>query len=306
MVLFADRLTARVHELRCPVVAGLDPRADLLSAAQRRRAGGSVRQTAQAYVDFAQGFLDGLVGVVPAVKIQIAFYEALGLPGMHAYVRSIRAARDRGLIVIGDIKRGDIGTTAEAYASGHLGQVTTNARYDVDAVTLNPYLGVDSVQPFLTDAFRHKGAFALVRTSNKSARELQDLTCDGKPLFEHVAARVVEWGRDRVGTCGYSSLGAVVGATYPAELARIRSLHPGLLLLIPGYGAQGGGARDVVAALDEHGGGALIASSRGLMVGYREAADAGRPPDLGVRVLAEKMRDEIHAAWLEYRRNPRS
>ena len=302
MVHFADAVTERTVALQSPIVAGLDPRPDLLPD-DLRRAADSPRTLARAYVTFGRQVLDGLVDVVPAVKIQIAFYEALGIPGVHAYATAVRDARERGLLVIGDIKRGDIGSTAEAYVEGHFGGPAAAMGADVDAVTLNPYLGVDSLSPFLRRATEHgKGAFALVRTSNPSARELQDLVVDGRPVYEHTAALVSGWGAELRGASGYSSLGAVVGATYPDELRRIRELHPELLLLIPGYGAQGGGPADVVSALDERGAGALIASSRGLMKGCREAADDGEPPATGVRRLAQKMREEILAAW-DARRN---
>ncbi len=298
LVSFADRAVERSRRLHCPVIAGLDPRPGLLSTAEESRAGRSPRRLASAFRKFGERVLDGLVGVVPAVKIQIAFYEALGVPGIGAYVAAVRAARERGFIVVGDIKRGDIGSTAEAYAEGHFGPVAQEAEADVDAVTLSPYLGRDSIEPFLSycrDA--GKGAFALVRTSNATAVEIQDLLAGGRPIYRHVAALVDSWGAELRGGLGYSSVGAVVGATYPRELLEIRAAHPNLLILVPGYGAQGGTAADVVAALDAHGSGLLVASSRGILKAYRTAADRGASPMQGIRDAASVMRDEIWAAF---------
>lgn len=308
MTNFADAVIARTKELGCPVAAGLDPRPGLLSDALQSEAG-TTRGLAKAYEAFADGVLTGLADLVPVVKIQVAFYEALGLPGMKAYAYSVRRAKELGLLVIGDIKRGDIGTTAEAYAAGHVGSpdgfdLGLGAESDppdlplhVDCVTLSPYLGRDSMAPFLDVAREQgKGAFALVRTSNPSAREIQDLVVDGRPVFSWVADLVSSWGKDLIGSSGYSSLGAVVGATYPEELAAIRKDHPELLLLIPGYGAQGGGPADVISALDADGAGALIASSRGILRGFRDAAQKGLDPEQGIREEAIAMRDALRAA----------
>lgn len=300
MVHFADAVIERTIELRCPVAAGIDPRPELLSSELAGRFADSARGLARAYEHFGAGVLDGLEGIVPAVKIQIAFYEALGLPGVRAYAKTLRRAKEKGFLVIADIKRGDIGSTAEAYAAGHFGGRAEGL--DADAVTLSPYLGGDSLRPFLADAGAPadqevKGAFALVRTSNPSAREIQDLRSDGRPVYEHVARLVEEWGADHRGTSGYSALGAVVGATYPEELRAIRRAHPRMLLLIPGYGAQGGTAEDVAAALDERGAGALVASSRGILRGFRAAAERGLSPEEGIREEAVKMREDLRRAF---------
>ncbi len=284
--------------LSSPIVAGLDPRPGLLSTAEEDASHGSFRARARAYEEWGRRVLDGLVDVVPAVKIQIAFYECLGLPGVRAYARTVRAARERGLLVIGDVKRGDIGTTAEAYAEAHLDAPARSIGADVDAVTLNPYLGRDALDPFLQRCRDDgRGAFALVRTSNPSAPQIQDLVADGRPVHEHVAALVDGWGAELRGEEGYSSLGAVVGATYPRELLELRGRHPHLLVLVPGYGAQGGTAEDVARALDDRGAGLLVASSRGILRAYRESADAGRDPTEGIRAAARAMRDDIRAAF---------
>ena len=295
---FADRVIQESVRLGSPVVAGLDPRPNLLSSSQETATNGSMRARSRAYEEWGEQVLDGLAGVVPAVKIQIAFYECLGLPGMRAYIRTARRARDRGLLVIGDVKRGDIGSTAEAYAEAHFGAAASSAGGDVDAVTLNPYLGRESLEPFLARCAEDgRGAFALVRTSNPSAPQIQDLQVDGRPVHEHVGALVDEWGIELRGTEGYSSLGAVVGATYPRELKELRERHPHLLILVPGYGAQGGTAEDVAGALDDRGAGLLIASSRGILRAYREAADQDQDPVSAIRAAAETMRDDIRAAF---------
>lgn len=298
MTNFADSVIRATTRLTSPIVAGLDPRPGLLSSREEAASAGSFRARARAYEVWGERVLDGLVDVVPAVKIQIAFYENLGLPGIRAYGRAVRAARERGLLVIGDIKRGDIGSTAEAYAEAHFGEPVRAVGADVDAVTLNPYLGSDSLDPFLARCREDgRGAFALVRTSNPSAPQIQDLVADGRPVHEHVAALVDDWGVSLRGDEGYSSLGAVVGATYPRELLEIRERHPHLLVLVPGYGAQGGTAADVARALDARGAGLLVASSRGILRAYREAADAGRDPTDGIRDAARSMRDDIRDAF---------
>ncbi|MBI4879050.1 MAG: orotidine-5'-phosphate decarboxylase [Planctomycetes bacterium] len=297
---FADRVIARTLELASPIAAGIDPRPDLLSSRAAAAAGGSHVRLARAYERFALDVLDGLVGVVPAVKVQIAFYEALGLPGVAAYARTLRAAKERGFLVIGDVKRGDIGPSSQAYADAHFGAA---AGADADALTVSPYLGRDTIAPFLVRCREEgRGLFALVRTSNPSAPEVQDLVAGGRPIYEHVAGLVEEWGRDLRGAEGYSSLGAVVGATYPEELAAIRSRHPRLLILVPGYGAQGGTAMDVVAALDARAAGILVASSRGILRAYRAAEDRGASGRDAVHAAALEMRDQIRAAWDARRR----
>lgn len=295
---FADRVISRSIALQAPVVAGLDPRPELLTATQERSAEGSADRLARAYVEFGEVVLDGLRDVVPAVKIQVAFYEALGPAGFEAFFQTVGLARERGLLVIGDIKRGDIGTTAQAYADAFVGEQTTARGQDVDAVTLSPYLGSDSLIPFLESCHGHgRGAFALARTSNPSATQIQDLLVDGLPVYRHVARWIEQWGSELIGQEGYSSLGAVVGATYPRELAEIRQAHPNMLLLVPGYGAQGGTAEDVAAALDDRCAGLLVASSRGILKAYRQADETGTNPADGIRRAAEKMRDEIRTAW---------
>jgi orotidine-5'-phosphate decarboxylase len=210
------------------------------------------------------------------VKFQAAFYEAYGPEGMAALGETIRHARDSGLIVILDGKRNDIGSTAEAYARAYLGKVPVGGAFvpswDADTITVNPYLGVDGISPFVKVAAREgKGLFVLVRTSNASAREFQDLVADGKPLYRHVADRVAGWAEPHRGASGYSLVGAVVGATYPAELAELRAALPGVTFLVPGYGTQGGSAAGVAPAFDADGLGAVVNNSRGLIFAYNHS-----------------------------------
>ncbi len=292
---YADRLEAAIAEKGNPCLVGLDPHLELLPEefASAKDPTASREDVARDVGDFLLGILEAVADLVPAVKPQSAFFEQLGAPGIEAWERVVAAAHGAGLLVIGDVKRGDIGSTATAYARAFLsGGPGADPATLCDAITLNPYLGTDAVRPFL-DACEStgKGVYVLVRTSNPSSAEFQT---HGKPaLAERVAEAVVGWGADLMGDSGYSSVGAVVGATHPAELARMRALMPSTPLLLPGYGAQGAGAQDVVSGFDEHGRGALVNSSRGILyawrnrqgVGWREAA----------RDAAGQMAQEIRA-----------
>lgn len=252
---FIARLAERVLAGAAPVVIGLDPRLDALPAGLLPAAPPAERIAA-----FYREALPVLAAHAPCVKPNIAFFECHGAAGYGAYEQVCELARRHDLLVLGDVKRGDIGTTADAYAEGHFRVA--------DAVTLHPYLGFDSVQPFL----RHcrperggKGVFVLVRTSNPGARDFQDLQVDGEPLCDVVARAVARWGAELPGAHGYSPVGAVIGATWPQELARLRGLLPQAWLLLPGVGAQGGKVADLAAAFDARGLGALVNQSRGVM-----------------------------------------
>jgi orotidine-5'-phosphate decarboxylase len=297
---FADRVIERSTILGSPIAAGFDPRVELLPRFLRPAAA-SRRAVAHAFVRHAELFFDGVAELVPAVKLQIAFFESLGPPGAFAYARCVELAAARGLLVIGDIKRGDIGTTATAYAEGHF---TAGTRAAADAVTLNPYLGIDSLTPFLDRvASEGRGIFVLVRTSNPSAPDLQDARlADGRRLFERTADLVDEWGAPHRGTSGYSSVGMVVGATYAAELLALRAAHPHALLLVPGYGAQGGTADAIGDALDADGAGLLVAASRELMRDSAAAGDA-KSAVAATRDAANRMRDALRRAFVS-RRTP--
>jgi orotidine-5'-phosphate decarboxylase len=251
--------------------------------------------------------------LVPAVKFQSAFYEAYGPEGSAALHATVEHAKRKGLIVIFDGKRNDIGSTAEAYARAYLGKVPVGGAFQpswhADAMTINPYLGTDGVMPFVKIAAReHKGVFVLVRTSNGSAGEFQNLVSQGQPLYRHVARKVMEWATGHQGDSGYNLVGAVVGATYPRELAELRDALPGILFLVPGYGTQGGTSADIAAAFDENGLGALINNSRGVTYAYKRppyharyadrwheavlAALKGMIEDLALNTPAGKLRDQ--------------
>ncbi len=291
---FADRLAAAVREKRSSLVVGLDPvlgRLPRSVLAQAESEGGDPRtQAARAITLFNRKVIECVAEHAVAVKPQVAFYERWGAPGWAAYEDAVQMAQEAGLLVIGDVKRGDIGSTAQAYADAHLG-----GKHHADAVTLNPYLGSDSMEPFLHAADKQGcGTFVLVRTSNPSAAELQDLLVDGTPFHERVAALVHEWGRQRVGKSGYSSVGAVVGATAPQHLGRLREIMPRAWFLVPGVGAQGGKASDVRAAFDRHGYGALINSSRGILYAFEDPTDDAWPD--AVLAAASRLREELTAS----------
>jgi orotidine-5'-phosphate decarboxylase len=269
MTHFADRLAAAVRAKGTALCVGLDPRWPSLPRSIRDRHDDSPDGTAAAYEAFGLRVLDLVAPLVGVVKPQSAFFEACGPAGMVALRRVLRRAKELGLVTILDAKRGDIASTAAAYAEAAF------TAFDADALTVNPYLGRDAVEPFVTAARRDgRGLFVLVRTSNPGAGLFQDLVCDGRPVYQHVAAAVAAWGGESVGACGLGDVGAVVGATHPAELRLLREQLPGVWLLVPGYGAQGGTAADVRAALRPDGLGAVVNSSRGVTFPFRpEDAD---------------------------------
>jgi orotidine-5'-phosphate decarboxylase len=298
---FADRLAAAVESKQSALVVGLDPQLEKLPAEIRSGidpAGDARTQAAQAIRRFDAAVIELVAPYAVAVKPQVAFYEQWGPEGLAAYEHAIGAAHAAGLLVIGDVKRGDIGSTAAAYARAHLGWPrggAPRAATTADAITVNPLLGKDSLAPFL-DAVAQDGAglFVLVRTSNPSARDVQDLTVDGRPLHERLAALVVEWGSGARGRSGYSSVGAVAGATAPRELQRLRDAMPGTWFLVPGVGAQGATARDTAPAFDRKGLGALVNSSRGILYAFGEPAAPNWKS--AVRDAARQLRDELHDA----------
>jgi len=282
---FADRLVSAVENKRTCVVVGLDPRVDQLPEALRERAGVSLDAAADAIVEFNSGIIRAVAPHAVAVKPQAAFYEALGWQGFRAFAATVRLAREAGLLVISDVKRGDIGSTAEAYAQAHLDL------FDADAVTVNPYLGTDGIAPFLARAEKGKGIFSLVKTSNPSSAELQDLRVGDDTLCEKVAALVERWGEGCRGACGYSASCAVVGATFPEMAKRLRALMPHTLFLVPGYGAQGGGAEDCRPCFDERGLGAVVNSSREIIFAWRKA---GTPDWAGAAGdAARRMKEDL-------------
>ena len=267
---FADRLAAAVRCKGTALCVGLDPRWEQLPDELTRRSDVITLEGAAArYEEFCLRVLEVVAPLVPAVKPQSAFFESCGPAGLTALQRSPGPGRELGLIAILDSKRNDIASTAEAYADAAFDGTSIQGRrfpvWDADALTVNPYLGRDALEPFFTSARRGgRGLFVLVRTSNPGAGQFQDLVSAGKPLFHHVAAAVGEWTRENLGQCGLGDVGAVVGATHPAELATVRQLLPEAWLLMPGLGAQGGTAADVAAAFRSDGLGAIVNSSRGI------------------------------------------
>jgi orotidine-5'-phosphate decarboxylase len=265
---FMGRLTAAARAKQSRVVVGLDPRANLLPAALKPAADADAEAWAGAYAAFCGRVCEIVAPYAVAVKPQIAFFEQLGLAGLRAYAEVVRKAGESGLPVIGDVKRGDIGSTAEAYAAGHL----DGGGLEVDAITVNPLFGTDGVAPFVRAAAeRGKGLFVLVKTSNPSGAEIQDLVCDGRPVYEHVAELVHGWGESvRAGEV-WSPVGAVVGATWPEQARRLRELMPHTMFLVPGYGAQGGTGESISAFFGENGEGAVVNASRSVIFAWRGA-----------------------------------
>lgn len=271
-----NQLVRKIRETGAPIVVGLDPKLTFVPEFIQKKAfaefGETLEGAAEAIWQFNRGIIDATCDLIPAVKPQIAMYEQFGVPGMAAYEKTVRYAQSRGLLVIGDIKRGDIGSTSEAYAVGHLGHVQIGnqscSAFHEDFATVNPYLGSDGVRPFLSVcAEEKKGIFVLVKTSNPSSGEFQDRLVDGRPLYEIVGEKVAEWGSTLMGD-SYSYVGAVVGATYPEMGAVLRKIMPKSFILVPGYGAQGGRGADLVNFFNDDGLGAIVNSSRGIIAAY--------------------------------------
>ncbi len=273
-----NKLVKRIRETHAPVVVGLDPMLSYIpgkiTAEAFREYGETLEGAAEAVFQFNKGIIDAVCDIVPAVKPQIAMYEQFGVPGVNAFKRTVDYSHEKGLIVIGDVKRGDIGSTSEAYAAGHLGKVrigsSSFAGFDEDFVTVNPYLGSDGVKPFIKICREEKkGLFILVKTSNPSSGEFQDQLIDGKPLYVRVGEKVAEWGQELMGD-SYSYIGAVVGATYPEMGKALRRVMPNTFILVPGYGAQGGTGKDLVHFFNDDGLGAIVNSSRGIIAAWKQ------------------------------------
>jgi orotidine-5'-phosphate decarboxylase len=296
---FADRLTDAVREKRNPVVVGLDPRWEQLPPPLTVGiAPGDRAALAKVYFRFCADVIDVVANLVPAVKPQAAFFEQLGPDGMVALAEVIRHARKQGLLVILDGKRNDIGSTATAYAEGYLGE---ESAWRADALTVSPYLGADSIQPFVEVAGeRGAGLFVLVKTSNLGGGQFQDLDTDGQPLYRRVALFVEKLAMETAAGEPYGAVGAVVGATYPDQLDELRSVVPHAWFLVPGYGSQGATARDVAGAFDSEGLGAVVNNSRGILFAYRrrgfdERFGAARWQE-AVAAATHEMIDELRAA----------
>ncbi len=273
-----QQLINQITKKNAPIVVGLDPTLKLMPESLVEKYmdqyGQTLEAVGEAMFDYNKQIMDATADLIPAVKPQIAMYESFGIPGLIAYKKTVDYAKELGLIVIADIKRGDIGSTSTAYALGHLGSVQvgdyTYKGFDADMATVNPYLGTDGVKPFVDVCNAcDKGIFVLCKTSNPSSGEFQDRLIDGRPLYEHMAEKIEEWGANSMDGA-YSNVGAVVGATYPEMGAKLRKLMPHTYILVPGYGAQGGKGADLVHFFNEDGLGAIVNSSRGIIAAYQQ------------------------------------
>lgn len=298
-----DVLISKIQEKKNPTIAGLDPRWEYIPEHIQAEAVAAHGKTAQAVgaalTAFNKGLIDALCDIVPAVKPQSAYYEMYGLSGLKALAETISYAREKGMYVVLDGKRNDIGKTAEAYSAAYLGKTSAGEieftnELSSDGLTVNGYLGTDGVLPFVKDC-REAGKiiFVLVKTSNPSSGELQDLTAEGEPIYQKMAAMVNRWGEGMEGRFGYTTIGAVVGATYPRQLTELRSLMPKAYILVPGYGAQGGAAKDVAGAFDKNGLGALVNSSRGIMCAWQKGDYKPEEFAKAARDEALRMREDI-------------
>lgn len=273
-----NKLVSKIKKLNAPVVVGLDPMLSYVPEFIQKKAyeeyGETLEGAAEAIWQFNKGIIDAVYDLIPAVKPQIAMYEQFGIEGLKAFKKTTDYAKEKDLVVIGDVKRGDIGSTSAAYAAGHVGSIKVGnsviTPFNEDFVTVNPYLGSDGVKPFIDVCREHNnGIFVLVKTSNPSSGEFQDRLIDGRPLYEIVGEKVAEWGETHMGD-SYSYVGAVVGATYPEMGKILRKIMPKTYILVPGYGAQGGKAKDLAPYFNEDGLGAIVNSSRGIIAAYKQ------------------------------------
>ncbi|MCL2774366.1 MAG: orotidine-5'-phosphate decarboxylase [Oscillospiraceae bacterium] len=296
-------LQEKINAKKNPTVMGLDPKLEYIPKhildEVTKEFGKTKKAVGEALFRFNKGLIDACCDLVPAVKPQSAYYEMYGLDGLEALYKTVEYAKSKDLYVILDGKRGDIGSTAEAYSAAYLGETDIfgikRKSLDCDCLTVNPYLGIDGIQPFIDDCKKYdKSIFVLVKTSNKSSGDFQDIIVkSGKTLYERVAQSIVDWGNECKSEYKYNPVGAVVGATYPEQLASLRKTMPSTFFLVPGFGAQGGAADDVKPAFDENGEGAVVNSSRAIMCAYMRYGD-GR--DFGERAREEviRMRDAIN------------
>jgi len=302
-----DNLIQKIKKTNNPTVMGLDPRYDMIPEVVRNKYSNDLEGISKAILEYNKELIDNTYDIIPAIKPQLAFYEMFGIEGMKAFKETCKYAKEKGMIVIADAKRGDIGSTAKGYSNAYLGETKIGEENisvfdNIDFLTVNPYLGVDSITPFVEDCIKYdKGIFVLVKTSNPSSGELQDLKLEnGEKVYEHVASLVEKWGEEVRGKTGYSSVAAVVGATYPEQLKEIREKAPHTYFLIPGYGAQGGKAGDIALGFDSNGLGGIVNASRSLMCAYKSDLwkDKFEQEDYGKATRAEaiRMRDELNGA----------
>lgn len=302
-----NKLVEKIKKTQAPIVVGLDPMLAYIPEHIKKKVfaeyGETLEGAAEAVWQFNKEIVDHVYDLIPAVKPQIAMYEQFGVPGIMAFKRTVDYCKSKDLVVIGDIKRGDIGSTSAAYAIGHLGRVQVGSKeyvpFDEDFATVNPYLGSDGVNPFIKVCQEEKkGIFVLVKTSNPSSGEFQDRRIEDRPLYEYVGGKVDEWGRQCMGD-DYSYVGAVVGATYPEVGKMMRKIMPKAYILVPGYGAQGGQGRDLVNFFHEDGLGAIVNSSRGIIAAYKQDAYSGFGAENfgdASRAAVEAMKEDIQNA----------
>ncbi len=272
-----DKLINKIKATENPTVVGLDPRLSYVPQYIKEECfekyGKTPKAVAESFYMFNKEIIDNVFDLIPAVKPQVAMYEMFGSEGFESYIKTIKYAKEKGLVVIGDVKRGDIASTAEAYSDGHIGHVNVDENefeiYNEDFITLNPYLGVDSIEPYMKNCEKYeKGIFILVKTSNPNSGQLQDLDVGGKTLYQKVGELTSQWGEGLIGEYGYSSVGAVVGATHAQQAKNLREIMPNTFFLVPGYGAQGGKAEDLAVCFDKNGLGAIVNSSRGIVAAH--------------------------------------
>ncbi|MDO4478638.1 MAG: orotidine-5'-phosphate decarboxylase [Lachnospiraceae bacterium] len=299
-----SQLIKGIKEKNAPIVVGLDPMLSYIPEDITARCfaqyGETLEGAAEAVLEFNKGLVDAVYDLVPAVKPQIAMYEQFGIPGLLAFKKTVDYCHEKGLVVIGDVKRGDIGSTSAAYANAHLGQVTVGSTvctpFDEDIATVNPYLGTDGIEPFLKVCREQKkGIFVLCKTSNPSSGEFQDRIIDGRPLYEWVAEKINEWGATAMDG-DYSEVGAVVGATYPEMGAALRKMMPKAMILVPGYGAQGGRGKDLKGFFNEDGLGAIVNSSRGIIAAWKSETYKGMDYKAAARAAVTDMQADIASA----------
>ena len=302
-----DQLIRKIKEMDNATVVGLDPRLNFVPEYIKENSyekyGKTLQGAADAFYNFNKEIIDNVYDLIPAVKPQVAMYEQFGVDGLKAYIDTIDYAKEKGLIVIGDIKRSDIASTALAYSNGHIGRVEVEEEafevYKEDFITLNPYLGYDSIEPYIGNCNEYdKGLFVLVKTSNPNSGEIQDLVVEGEKIYERVGKLVAGWGEKSMGEIGYSRVGAVVGATYPKQSTELRKIMPKTFFLVPGYGAQGATAEDLAGCFNKDGLGAIVNSSRGIIAAYTKEAYRKKFKDeefgKAAREAVISMRDDLN------------
>ena len=301
-----DILIEKIKEYDNPTVIGVDTRYDMVPECVRKKYSTDIEGMCKAMLEYSKALIDATYDIVPAVKLQSAYFEMYGVEGIKLYKTMIDYCKEKGMVVMADVKRGDIGSTSAGYSRAYLGKNTIEGEerpvFDVDFATVNPYMGSDCVMPFVEDCKKYdKGIFVLVKTSNKSSGEIQDVKAeDGEEIYKKVAKLVNKWGEELIGENGYSSVSSVVGATYPKQLQELREIMPNSYFLIPGYGAQGGKAEDIALGFDKNGLGGIVNATRSLMCAYKSDLWKDKFTEeeyaKATRAEAIRMRDELNEA----------